>query len=127
MPMETIIKVFDDAKSSGVYSICISWRGEATLYRVRDESGNIKTFGDAIKYASSKNFLELTSLTHGQNLSDESIGASHLEQFNLVDFPQCLQKLALAAISFLQLEHFEGSGELHFLQFAASSELSVPH
>ena len=73
MPWSQYIKIIDDAKASGVYSICISWRGEATLYRVKDENGDIRTFGDAIKYACSKNFLEVTSLTHGQNLTDQLI------------------------------------------------------
>ena len=71
MPWSQYTKIIDDAKSSGVYSICISWRGESTLYRVKDENGNVKTFGDAIKYACSKNFLEVTSLTHGQSLTDQ--------------------------------------------------------
>ena len=43
MPWSQFVKIIDDAKSSGVYSICISWRGEATLYRVKDENGNTKT------------------------------------------------------------------------------------
>ena len=73
MPWSQFTKIIDDAKESGVYSICLSWRGEATLYRVKDENGEIKTFGDAIKYACSKNFLEVTSLTHGQNITDELI------------------------------------------------------
>jgi hypothetical protein len=73
MPWSQFTKIIDDAKDCGVYSICLSWRGEATLYRVKDDNGNIKTFGDAIKYACSKNFLEVTSLTHGQNLTDELI------------------------------------------------------
>ena len=73
MPWSQFTKIIDDAKESGVYSICLSWRGEATLYRVKDENGEIKTFGDAIKYACSKNFLEVTSLTHGQNLTDQLI------------------------------------------------------
>ena len=42
-----------------------------TLYRVRDEN-EIKTFGDVIKYANSKNILETSSLTHGQ-LIDEKL------------------------------------------------------
>ena len=69
-----------------VFTICISWRGEATLYRVRDEQGNIKTFGDAIKYACSKNFLEVTSLTHGQNLTDNLIDDILDAQPNWISF-----------------------------------------
>ncbi len=86
MPWSQFTKIIDDAKSSGVYSICISWRGEATLYRVRDEQGNIKTFGDAIKYACSKNFLEVTSLTHGQNLTDNLIEDILEAQPNWISF-----------------------------------------
>ena len=60
MPWEQYTKIIDDAKNSGVYSICISWRGEATLYRVKDKNGNVKTFGDAIKYACSKTSRTMT-------------------------------------------------------------------
>ncbi len=73
MPWDQFTNIIDEAKSVGVYSINISWRGESTLYRVKDKNGNTKTFGDAIKYACSKNFLEVTCLTHGQNLTEEMI------------------------------------------------------
>ena len=86
MPWSQFTKIIDDAKDSGVYSICLSWRGEATLYRVKDDNGNTKTFGDAIKYACSKNFLEVTSLTHGQNLSDELIEDILEAQPNWISF-----------------------------------------
>ena len=86
MPWEQYTKIIDDAKNSGVYSICISWRGEATLYRVKDKNGNVKTFGDAIKYACSKKFLEVTSLTHGQNLTDQLIDDIVEAQPNWISF-----------------------------------------
>ena len=86
MPWSQYTKIIDDAKDSGVYSINISWRGESTLYRVKDENGNVKTFGDAIKYACSKNFLEVTSLTHGQNLTDQLIDDIVEAQPNWISF-----------------------------------------
>ena len=56
-----------------VFSLLLfSWRGESTLYRVRDENNNIITFGDVIEYANQKNILETSSLTHGQ-LIDEKL------------------------------------------------------
>ena len=86
MPWTQFTKIIDDAKQSGVYSINISWRGESTLYRVKDDNGNTKTFADAIKYACSKNFLEVTCLTHGQNLTDEIIDAITDAKPNWISF-----------------------------------------
>ena len=36
-----------------------SWRGESTLYRVKDEDGNTKSFADVIRYANEKKIMEM--------------------------------------------------------------------
>ncbi len=81
LPWKIVKNVIDECAALGVYSILFSWRGESTLYRVRDENGEVKTFGDVIKYANSKNILETSSLTHGQ-LIDEKL-AKILVESNL--------------------------------------------
>ena len=48
-----------------------SWRGESTLYRSYDENKNLKTFPDVLKYAREKGILEITSLTHGQEIDED--------------------------------------------------------
>ena len=72
MPWEQFKSIIDEADKLGVYSVLLSWRGESSLYRVKDKNNNIKTFVDALKYARTKNFLEISSLTHGQ-LIDENV------------------------------------------------------
>ena len=54
-----------------------SWRGESTLYRDKDENGNMIDFADVLKYAR-ENILEITSLTHGQ-LIDEAMAKKIVE------------------------------------------------
>jgi MoaA/NifB/PqqE/SkfB family radical SAM enzyme len=81
LPWNVVKKVIDECAEIGVYSMLFSWRGESTLYRVRDENNEIKTFGDVIKYANSKNILETSTLTHGQ-LIDEKL-AKILVESNL--------------------------------------------
>ena len=47
--------------------------GEAnSLYRVKSEEGKL-FFSDVLKYARSKNILEVSCLTHGQHFNEESI------------------------------------------------------
>ncbi len=72
LPWTIVKKVIDEASELGVYSMLFSWRGESTLYRVKDNDGNIKTFADVVKYANEKNILETSCLTHGQ-LIDEKL------------------------------------------------------
>ena len=71
LPWEIVTKVIDDAAELGVPSLSFSWRGESTMYRVRDKDKNWKDFADAIAYANKKGILETTSLTHGQFIDDE--------------------------------------------------------
>ena len=86
MPWDQFTKIIDEAAELNIYSILLSWRGESTLYRVRDKENNIKTFGDAMKYACSKNFLEVTCLTHGQTLNDKMIDEIIDAQPNWISF-----------------------------------------
>ena len=72
LPWKIVTNIIDECAEIGVFSILFSWRGESTLYRVKDENGKIKTFGDAIEYANKKNILEKSCLTHGQ-LIDEKL------------------------------------------------------
>ena len=72
LPWKIVKSVIDECAELGVYSMLFSWRGESTLYRVRDENNEIKTFADVIKYANEKKILETTCLTHGQ-LIDENL------------------------------------------------------
>mgnify|MGYP001163961278 CR=1 FL=1 len=72
LPWETLTKIIDEAADLGVPSISFSWRGESSMYRVRDKNNEIKDFADAFDYAYKKGILETTSLTHGQ-LIDEKL------------------------------------------------------
>ena len=72
LPWKIVKKVIDECAELGVYSMLFSWRGESTLYRVRDENNEVKTFADVIQYAKKKNILETSTLTHGQ-LIDEKL------------------------------------------------------
>ena len=54
LPWNIVKKVIDEASELGVYSMLFSWRGESTLYRVKDEDGNTKSFADVIRYANEK-------------------------------------------------------------------------
>lgn len=66
LPWKVVKGIIDESSEIGVKSISFSWRGESTLYRVKDENGNIITFTDVLKYTRQKNILEITCLTHGQ-------------------------------------------------------------
>ena len=72
MPWSFVTKIIDEAAELGVPSMSFSWRGESTMYRDKDENGEVKDFADAFAYARKKGILETTSLTHGQ-LIDEAL------------------------------------------------------
>lgn len=67
MPWPMARRVIDECAELGVYSLLLSWRGEPTLYRWRD-GDEIVTFPDVVAYARSKGILEITAITHGQNI-----------------------------------------------------------
>ena len=71
LPWEILTKIIDEAAELGVPSISFSWRGESTMYRVRDKNNEWKDFADAINYADKKGILETTSLTHGQLIDEK--------------------------------------------------------
>ena len=71
LPWKIVTSIIDECSELGVYSILFSWRGESTLYRSIDENGEKKDFADALKYAREKGILEITSLTHGQQINEK--------------------------------------------------------
>ena len=71
MPWSQVKNIIDECASLKVPSMSFSWRGESTMYRSKDENGNVKDFADVLKYARDKGILEITSLTHGQLINDE--------------------------------------------------------
>ena len=71
LPWKIVTSIIDECNELGVYSILFSWRGESTLYRSIDENGEKKDFADALKYAREKGILEITSLTHGQQINEK--------------------------------------------------------
>lgn len=68
LPWPVVKAVIDECAELGVPSMLFSWRGESTLYRVRDENFNVVTFPDVLAYARKRGILEITSLTHGQTI-----------------------------------------------------------
>ncbi len=74
MPWPTAKRIIDECAELGVYSMLLSWRGEPTLYRWRD-GDEIVTFADVVAYARSKGILEITAITHGQEIDDEMAAA----------------------------------------------------
>jgi len=68
LPWAVVKAVIDECVEIGVYSMLFSWRGESSLYRVRDENLNVITFPDVLAYARRRGILEITSLTHGQTI-----------------------------------------------------------
>ncbi len=73
LPWKIVKKIIDECAELKVPSMLFSWRGESTLYRSQDESGNKVTFYDILSYARKKGILEVTSLTNGQCLDDDMI------------------------------------------------------
>lgn len=74
MPWPTAKRVIDECAELGVCSMLLSWRGEPTLYRWRS-GDEIVTFPDVVAYARSKGILEITAITHGQEIDDEMAAA----------------------------------------------------
>jgi len=70
IPFPIVKNIIDEASELGVSCISFSWRGESTLYRSKDENGEIKDFADVFSYARDKGILERNSLTHGQMIDD---------------------------------------------------------
>lgn len=88
MPWPMVTQVIDECDELEVPSILFSWRGEATLYRSIDpETGQTKDFADVLSYATSKpNILEVTSLTHGQNIDEDMAERIVKAQPNWISF-----------------------------------------
>ena len=70
LPWPTVKKIIDECHEIGVFSLLFSWRGESSLYRYKNDDGTVIDFCDVLNYAVKKGILEVTSLTHGQNFSD---------------------------------------------------------
>jgi len=68
MPWETVTKIIDECAELGVYSLLLSWRGESTLYKVKDSENNVRDIADVFEYARKKNILEITCLTNGRSI-----------------------------------------------------------
>lgn len=86
LPWPIVKKIIDECAEIGVYSLLFSWRGESTLYRYKNNDGSIIDFCDVIKYAVQKGILEVTSLTHGQNFSDDFCNKLVAAQPNWISF-----------------------------------------
>lgn len=71
LPWETVKDIIDQAVAMGIPSILFSWRGESTLYRVKTIEGEVKTFPDVLAYARKAGIFEITSLTHGQLITEK--------------------------------------------------------
>ncbi len=71
MPWPVAKAVIDECAEMGVYSMLFSWRGESTMYRARDEDGNVVNFASVLAYARKKGILEVTSLTNGGLITEE--------------------------------------------------------
>jgi len=72
IPWKIVKNIIDESVKIGVYCISFSWRGESTMYRSKDdETGEIMTFPDVLKYAREAGILEVNSLTHGQLIDDK--------------------------------------------------------
>ena len=78
MPWPIAKAVIDECAEIGVYSMLFSWRGESTMYRSKDEDGNVVNFASVLAYARKKGILEVTSLTNG-GLIDEEMAEQLIE------------------------------------------------
>jgi len=78
LPWKQVKNIIDECAELKVPSMSFSWRGESTMYRSKDENGEVKDFADVLKYARDKGILEITSLTHGQ-LIDEKMAKKIVE------------------------------------------------
>ena len=86
LPWPVVRAVIDECAELDLSSILFSWRGESTLYRSRDEQGRVFTFPDVLKYARDKGIMEITSLTHGQNIGEEMAEAIVAAEPNWISF-----------------------------------------
>ena len=86
IPWPIVKNIIDECAELGVPSMLFSWRGESTLYRQRDEDGNIIRFSDVLSYARKKGILEIASLTHGQLLKGELAEQVVKAQPNWINF-----------------------------------------
>lgn len=79
LPWKIVKNIIDECSELGVYSMLFSWRGEPTLYKDKDDDGNEINIADVFRYARKKGILEITAITHGQNidkkLADQIIDA----------------------------------------------------
>ena len=93
LPWPVVKSVIDECADLKVPSMLFSWRGESTLYRSKDEKGNLITFPDVLKYARKKEILEVTSLTHGQKIDEEMAQKIvDAEKFNQVGISMEIQE-----------------------------------
>ncbi len=87
LPWPVVKQVIDECAQLKIPSILFSWRGESTLYRWKDpETGDVFTFPDALKYARDKGIMEVTSLTHGQAITEEMAAAIVDAEPNWISF-----------------------------------------
>jgi hypothetical protein len=86
MPWQTVTGIIDECARIGVSSLLLSWRGESTMYRVKDESGQTRDFADALAYARNRGVLEVTSLTNGRMFTPELIEKTVRAQPNWLSF-----------------------------------------
>lgn len=78
LPWNTVKAIIDECVDIGVYSMLFSWRGESTLYKSKDDNGQIIDFADVLAYARKKGILEITSLTNG-SVMDEKMARKIIE------------------------------------------------
>ncbi len=86
MPWETVTGIIDECARIGVESILLSWRGESTMYRVKDADGEPRDFADALAYARNKGILEVTCLTNGRMFTPELLEKTVRAQPNWLSF-----------------------------------------
>ena len=86
LPWPIVKNIIDECSEIGVYSLLFSWRGESSLYRYKNKDGSLITFTDVLNYAVKKGILEVTSLTHGQDFSDEFCDSLVKAQPNWISF-----------------------------------------
>ena len=66
MPWPIVKKIIDECSELEVPSLHFNWRGESTLYRDRDENGDVITFPDVLAYARKRGILGILTFTNGQ-------------------------------------------------------------
>ena len=71
LPWKTVKSIIDECSEMGVYSMLFSWRGEPTLYKSKDENGKDVNIADVFRYARKKGILEITAITHGQEIDEK--------------------------------------------------------